>query len=106
MSDLCDHLETASTRDHGVTPSGHGCKECLAAGGTWVHLRLCLTCGHVGCCDNSPSQHATKHYQKERHPVIRSFEPGEAWGYCYPDDAFVESLEGFDGEDAERHYDP
>ncbi|MEV6347341.1 UBP-type zinc finger domain-containing protein [Actinoplanes sp. NPDC051851] len=62
-----------------VLPSGTGCAECLAAGGWWVHLRRCARCGHVGCCDTSPSQHATGHFRETGHPVIRSFEPGEDW---------------------------
>ena len=66
------------------TPTG--CEECLASGGRWVHLRLCLQCGHVGCCDNSPSKHATAHFHETEHPVIRSFEPGEDWGWCYVDE--------------------
>jgi len=84
---LCSHLRKA--RDHRAnTPNG--CEECLASGDSWVHLRLCLECGHVGCCDDSPNKHATKHYRATSHPVIRSFEPGERWRYCYPDDLFVE----------------
>jgi uncharacterized UBP type Zn finger protein len=67
-------------------PRAQGCEECLAAGGRWLHLRLCLTCGHVGCCDNSPGRHATKHFHSARHPVIQSFEPGETWGWCYLDE--------------------
>jgi uncharacterized UBP type Zn finger protein len=59
-------------------------------GDSWVHLRLCLACGHVGCCDNSKNKHATKHYRSTTHPVIRSFQPGEKWRYCYPDDLFIE----------------
>jgi thioredoxin reductase (NADPH) len=102
----CNHLDAAAHRSGGVKPSSPGCQECLASGGRWVHLRLCLTCGHVGCCDNSPSQHATKHYHGTRHPVIRSFEPGEEWGYCYPDGAFLERVPSFAGEDAPRHYTP
>jgi uncharacterized UBP type Zn finger protein len=105
MPEPCDHLEAATVRNHGVKPSGHGCEECLASGGDWVHLRLCLTCGHVGCCDNSPSRHATKHAKKTEHPVIRSYEPGEDWGYCYPDDAFLEALPAKPGEAARQHYD-
>lgn len=66
-----------------------GCQDCLAAGGTWVHLRLCLNCGKVGCCDSSPGQHASKHAAAEGHPVIRSFEPGETWRWC-----FVHSIVG------------
>ena len=84
---LCVHLRRA--RDHRPnTPDG--CEECLATGDSWVHLRLCLECGHVGCCDDSKNKHATKHYRATSHPVIRSFEPGERWRYCYPDDLFVE----------------
>ena len=87
MPDKCTHLD--QIRDvEPRTPAG--CEECLATGGRWVHLRLCLTCGHVGCCDSSPSRHATKHFHQSHHPVIRSFEPGEDWGYCYLDDAFIE----------------
>ncbi|HVZ48332.1 MAG TPA: UBP-type zinc finger domain-containing protein [Gemmatimonadaceae bacterium] len=63
-----------------------GCEECLAAGGRWVHLRLCLLCGHVGCCDNSPGRHATKHFHATHHAVMQSFEPGEDWGWCYVDE--------------------
>ena len=65
--------------DPEVRPSGDGCVECLAAQGWWVHLRRCAQCGHIGCCDTSPSQHATHHYEATGHPVIRSFEPGEDW---------------------------
>ena len=67
-----------------------GCEECLATHSTWVHLRLCLTCGHVGCCDDSPNTHATKHHHATQHPVIRSFERGEDWGWCYVDEVFLE----------------
>ena len=84
----CKHL--AEIKD--VSPSANGCEDCLKIGGTWVHLRLCMSCGHVGCCDNSPNRHATKHYNSIGHPIIRSFEPGELWGYCYPDDLFYEQL--------------
>ncbi len=70
------------------TPSRtpRGCEECLNAGGRWVHLRLCLTCGHVGCCDSSPGRHATKHAHHAHHPVVASFEPGEGWAWCYVDE--------------------
>ena len=64
-----------STRD--------GCTECLAMGSTWVHLRRCLGCGHVGCCDSSPNRHATAHFTASAHPVVQSFEPGEQWRWCY-----------------------
>ena len=75
-----------------VTPSSERCAECLASGNTWVHLRLCLTCGHVGCCDSSPNRHATRHYHATGHPIIKSFEPGEEWGWCYVDQSEFESL--------------
>ena len=84
----CRHL--SEIRE--VTPSSEGCAECLASGDSWVHLRLCLTCGHVGCCDSSPNQHATKHYHATGHPIIKSFEPGEQWGWCYIDQLQFESL--------------
>lgn len=87
-SNLCAHLKAAT--DHKPnTPAG--CEECLKLGDSWVHLRLCLGCGHVGCCDDSKNTHATKHYRASKHPVIRSFEPGEHWRYCYPDDLGVDS---------------
>jgi hypothetical protein len=69
--------------DPGVPPSGTGCAECTPAGGWWVHLRRCAACGHIGCCDTSPSQHATAHFRETGHPVIRSFEPGEEWFFDY-----------------------
>jgi uncharacterized UBP type Zn finger protein len=67
-----------------------GCEECLATGDRWVHLRLCLECGHVGCCDNSPNRHATAHFHGTGHPLIRSFEPGEDWWWCYVDEEVFE----------------
>jgi uncharacterized UBP type Zn finger protein len=88
MAQGCEHLSQIKS----VTPSAKGCEDCLKTGDRWLHLRLCETCGHVGCCDSSPNRHATKHFQATRHPVIKSFEPGEEWGYCYVDDLFVESL--------------
>ncbi|WP_229803646.1 UBP-type zinc finger domain-containing protein [Planobispora rosea] len=68
-----------------MTPSANGCEDCLAIGDLWVHLRLCLTCGHVGCCDSSKNRHATKHYRSAGHPVVSSLEPGEEWAWCYVD---------------------
>ena len=68
-----------------VTPSAEGCEDCLAIGAEWVHLRLCLTCGHVGCCDDSPNHHATAHATASAHHLIRSLEPGEDWSWCYVD---------------------
>jgi len=86
MSEICAHFQNLKE----VTPSGPGCKECLEKGDTWVHLRLCLECGHVGCCDSSKNKHATKHFHRMHHPVIRSFEPGENWRWCYVDQLLVE----------------
>jgi uncharacterized UBP type Zn finger protein len=88
MKDACAHLDQIQD----VTPSARGCEDCLRGGGRWLHLRLCLTCGHVGCCDSSPNKHATKHYHSTKHPLIRSFEPGEEWVWCYADELFFESL--------------
>ncbi|GAB3076113.1 UBP-type zinc finger domain-containing protein [Pedococcus soli] len=73
--------------DPAATPSGTGCVECLAAGGWWVHLRRCAGCGHIGCCDSSPSQHASHHFEATGHPVIRSFEPGEDWFWDFRSEA-------------------
>ncbi|HET7481757.1 MAG TPA: UBP-type zinc finger domain-containing protein [Actinomycetota bacterium] len=89
MTDVCDHLIDVSVPEP-TTPNG--CEECLAMGSRWVHLRECLTCGHVGCCDASPNRHATKHWESSHHAAIKSLEPGEDWGYCYVDDLFVEEL--------------
>ena len=89
MTQTCSHLDEV---DAAAAPSSTGCEDCLKIGGRWVHLRMCLSCGHVGCCDSSPNRHATKHFQATSHPVIKSFEPGEEWGYCYVDDAFFESI--------------
>ncbi len=106
MNDTCDELDQAAQRDP-VTPSSHGCKECLETGDRWVHLRLCLTCGHVGCCDSSPNRHATRHANAAEHPVIRSFEPGEEWAYCYPHEVFARSFPAKSREEiAEAHYAP
>lgn len=67
----------------------NGCEECLVLGTEWVHLRLCLTCGHVGCCDSSPLRHARAHAHSAGHPIVRSFEPGESWAWCYVDEQYV-----------------
>ncbi|WP_380164122.1 UBP-type zinc finger domain-containing protein [Jannaschia sp. R86511] len=84
----CPHLDdTARPEPEPVTPDG--CQECLAVGGRWVHLRLCTACGHVGCCDSSPRRHATAHHHGSGHPVVRSFEPGETWRWCYVHEALV-----------------
>lgn len=86
----CAHMEGADTT---VAPSGDGCVECLVTGGRWVHLRRCLACGHIGCCDNSPGRHATAHARSESHPLIQSFEPGEEWIWCYVDEVGI-TLDG------------
>ncbi len=87
MITLCQHLKNANNN---IKANTQGCEECLKMGDTWVHLRLCLTCGHVGCCDQSKNKHATKHFHSTNHPVIKSFEPGEDWQYCYIDDIYKE----------------
>jgi uncharacterized UBP type Zn finger protein len=84
----CEHV--SEIKD--VSPSANGCEDCLKIGARWVHLRECMECGHIGCCDSSPNKHATAHYHSTTHPIIRSFEPGEDWGYCYVDDEFYETL--------------
>ncbi len=81
MSPRCTH----HNQIHEVTPSADGCEECLQMGDTWVHLRLCLICGHVGCCDSSKNKHASKHFHAAGHPLVRSFERGEDWMWCYED---------------------
>ena len=86
MDRPCNHLDAVVH----VTPSDDGCHECLQNGGRWVHLRICQACGHVGCCDNPPAATPTRHYGETRHPLIRSFEPGEDWWWCYPDELFFE----------------
>jgi len=88
----CRHIEGLHAKEP-RTPDG--CEECLASGDGWVHLRLCLTCGHVGCCDESPNRHATKHFHATQHPIIRSFEPDDDWGYCYVDDVGFEPMPTF-----------
>jgi uncharacterized UBP type Zn finger protein len=83
----CDHIDQIRE----VTPSADGCEDCLRMGGRWVHLRLCMTCGHVGCCDNSPNKHATAHFRGTGHPIMKSFEPGEDWGWCYVDELALDA---------------
>ena len=81
----CTHLDLIRP----VTPSAEGCEDCLKIGAPWMHLRLCLTCGHVGCCDSSPNRHARAHYHAAGHPIVQSFEPGEDWQWCYADEVYV-----------------
>ena len=85
-SPVCTHLDQAED----VQPSGDGCVECLESGDRWVHLRLCETCGHVGCCDSSRNKHATAHFHTTGHPLVQSYEPGENWWWCYSDDVAFE----------------
>ncbi len=85
---VCADLAANAADPEPRTPQG--CEECLKTGDAWVHLRLCLTCGHVGCCDSSKNKHATKHYGHTHHPTIRSFQPGEDWRWCYVHELFVE----------------
>jgi uncharacterized UBP type Zn finger protein len=82
----CTHLDQIQD----VSPNTDGCEECLKAGTRWVHLRMCLLCGHVGCCDQSQGKHATKHFHATGHMLMRSQEPGENWGWCYLDEAGFE----------------
>jgi hypothetical protein len=86
MAPTCSHLDTIEP----VTPGSAGCAECLASGSWWVHLRLCRTCGHVGCCDDSPNRHATAHFHATAHPIIEGYDPPEGWGWCFADQVEVE----------------
>jgi uncharacterized UBP type Zn finger protein len=88
MMDNCTHIN--GSRE--VTASANGCEDCLKTGDSWVHLRICLTCGHVGCCDQSKNKHATKHFRATKHPLVRSFEPGETWGWCYVDELMFDPM--------------
>jgi uncharacterized UBP type Zn finger protein len=88
MADICTHLGTVTVTD--LPESIPGCEDCLKIGGTWMHLRMCEQCGHIGCCDSSPNRHATAHFRDSGHPIVRSAEPGEDWSWCYIDEiAFV-----------------
>ena len=82
MSDTCTHLDQVAE----VEPSGAGCAACLRIDGRWVHLRVCMSCGEVGCCDSSPNRHATAHHHETGHPIVQSYEPGEDWWWCYDDE--------------------
>ena len=78
----CSHTSTIRK----VTPSARGCEECLKMGSQWLHLRICRSCGHVGCCDQSPNRHARAHFRETGHPIIEGYDPPEGWGWCYVDD--------------------
>jgi uncharacterized UBP type Zn finger protein len=92
MAAACTHLDSIEFVD--LPEEIVGCEECLALGMQWVHLRMCQSCGHIGCCDNSIGKHATAHYKAIGHPVIRSAEPGESWSWCYPDELMFELRPG------------
>jgi uncharacterized UBP type Zn finger protein len=85
----CSHLDRINPD---LRPSARVCEDCLARGDRWVHLRMCLTCGKVGCCDDSRNKHASEHAAAVGHPVIRSIEPGEDWAWCYVDEVFIEPV--------------
>jgi uncharacterized UBP type Zn finger protein len=87
MAQHCAHLDQVRNVKPG-TPKG--CEECLKTKGKWVNLRMCLSCGHVGCCDSSPGKHATAHFHETQHPLMKSFQPGEDWGWCFVDELMIE----------------
>jgi hypothetical protein len=89
---ICEHAIDLKP----VPPHTRGCEECLRLGMEWVHLRLCLNCGHVGCCDSSPGRHATKHFHAKGHPVMASLEPGERWAWCFVDEVELPVPDGFE----------
>jgi len=89
MSQTCTHMDQIKVTE----PTTHVCEECVKMGDTWLHLRMCLICGNVGCCDSSKNKHATKHFHSSNHPLIRSIQPGEAWVYCYVDNIMAGELE-------------
>jgi uncharacterized UBP type Zn finger protein len=80
----CTHLDTIKITE--LPPAVDGCEECLRIGSPWCHLRICLECGHVGCCDSSPNKHASAHAREQGHPIIRSVQPGEDWSWCFVDE--------------------
>ena len=85
MTQTCTHLDQVAA----VEPSSTGCEDCLRIGGQWVHLRMCMTCGKIGCCDSSPGRHARRHAHVDGHPIVQSFQPGEDWRWCYVHEAYV-----------------
>jgi hypothetical protein len=84
MSTICSHLDTVTVTE--LPDEIDGCVDCLAIGGTWMHLRMCESCGHIGCCDQSPNRHARAHFHATSHPIARSAEPGEDWSWCFVDE--------------------
>jgi hypothetical protein len=89
MANECSHVDDIRE----VTPSALGCEECLKIGSEWLHLRLCRTCGHVGCCDDSPNRHATQHFHATRHPIIEAYDPPDGWGWCFVDEVMLDLSE-------------
>ncbi|HLH03661.1 MAG TPA: UBP-type zinc finger domain-containing protein [Bryobacteraceae bacterium] len=87
---VCQHIRQAKD----LQPARHVFEDCIKTGARWVHLRICLTCGHVGCCDSSKNKHATRHFHDSRHPTVRSIEPGEDWGWCYVDEKAYDLSQG------------
>jgi hypothetical protein len=90
MPEQCTHLDQIKV----TKPTKHVCEDCVKTGDTWVHLRMCLTCGHVACCDSSKNKHATKHFQHVHHPLMRSVEPGESWMWCFVDQMEPGEIDG------------
>ena len=86
MTSNCTHVNQIQE----VTPSAKGCQECLEIGDSWLHLRICLSCGHVGCCNSSKNKHSHKHFEATGHPIIESFEPNEDWRWCYVDQTYID----------------
>jgi uncharacterized UBP type Zn finger protein len=91
----CSHVDEVQLRE--LPAEVDGCEDCLRIGGEWLHLRICLMCGHVGCCDSSPNRHATAHFHETTHPITRSLQPGENWSWCYADEMAL-AIEGVGGE--------
>jgi uncharacterized UBP type Zn finger protein len=91
----CTHFDHVHVTE--LPEAVDGCEDCLATGGKWLHLRICLECGHVGCCDDSPNRHATAHAHEHEHPIIRSLQPGEEWSWCYIDEVGM-LIEGVGGQ--------
>lgn len=94
MTPQADPACTHTDQIQDVEPSAQGCQECLETGDEWVELRMCLVCGHVGCCDSSPNQHASKHFQATGHPLIEAVGSGKDWRWCYLDEVYLEPGSG------------
>lgn len=102
----CTHLEKFTTSDRSpVSPRSEGCEECLASGSGWVELRMCMECGHVGCCDSSQGRHATTHFRQTSHPVMRAFEPQSNWAWCYEHEQMESGIPTLPGETPSQHLD-